>query len=265
MGAHHVAALASVALAGLSSQGHNYTLALLATECTTPFVNARWFLDAAGLREARVYVANGVALLCAWFVGRILLFLAFFHHVYRHAYQIPLVRGASGFCDACTAVVCAFELCNSLRCRPTITMHSGHLARTSAAAGRPGAALHAQHPLVQEDPAGRRQDPDRAAQSRPAPQGMLHWREFESLGGARQFLCGNGGLRSCLAPLRTHAHRNGDRCAGTILSDLSPPHLHPRRVPGPLHAWCHRRPSPWCPIRSRPSRSTERSPEILSN
>ncbi|KAK2076716.1 hypothetical protein QBZ16_005476 [Prototheca wickerhamii] len=91
MGAHHVAALASVALAGLSSQGHNYTLALLATECTTPFVNARWFLDAAGLREARVYVINGVALLCAWFVGRILLFLAFFQHVYRHAYQIPLV------------------------------------------------------------------------------------------------------------------------------------------------------------------------------
>ena len=43
--AHHVAALASVATAVLKGQGHAYTLCLLATECTTPFVNARWMLD----------------------------------------------------------------------------------------------------------------------------------------------------------------------------------------------------------------------------
>lgn len=47
MAIHHVAALASVATAGLQQQGHNYTLAMLATEMTTPFVNLRWLLDKA--------------------------------------------------------------------------------------------------------------------------------------------------------------------------------------------------------------------------
>ena len=47
MAAHHIAALASVAAAAFRHHAHNYTLALLATECTTPFVNTRWLLDKA--------------------------------------------------------------------------------------------------------------------------------------------------------------------------------------------------------------------------
>lgn len=43
--AHHFAALAAVAAAAFRFHAHNYTLALLATECTTPFVNMRWLLD----------------------------------------------------------------------------------------------------------------------------------------------------------------------------------------------------------------------------
>ena len=42
---HHIAAFLSVALASFTGQAHLYTLLLLSTELTTPFVNARWFYD----------------------------------------------------------------------------------------------------------------------------------------------------------------------------------------------------------------------------
>jgi TLC domain len=45
--AHHIAATLSIWLAITSHQGHFYTLAMLATEVTTPFVNLRWHLDVA--------------------------------------------------------------------------------------------------------------------------------------------------------------------------------------------------------------------------
>ena len=47
MVAHHIAATLSIWIAITSSQGHFYTLTLLATEVTTPFVNLRWHLDVA--------------------------------------------------------------------------------------------------------------------------------------------------------------------------------------------------------------------------
>ena len=42
---HHIAAFLSVALASATGQAHLYTLLLLSTELTTPFVNARWVFD----------------------------------------------------------------------------------------------------------------------------------------------------------------------------------------------------------------------------
>ena len=42
---HHIAAFLSVALASYTGQAHLYTLLLLSTELTTPFVNGRWFID----------------------------------------------------------------------------------------------------------------------------------------------------------------------------------------------------------------------------
>lgn len=42
---HHIAAFLSVALASITGQAHLYTLLLLSTELTTPFVNARWVFD----------------------------------------------------------------------------------------------------------------------------------------------------------------------------------------------------------------------------
>ena len=43
--AHHIAAFASVYTSLSLGQAHMYTLIMLATEVTTPFVNARWILD----------------------------------------------------------------------------------------------------------------------------------------------------------------------------------------------------------------------------
>ena len=44
--AHHAVATLSLVGALVSRQAHGYTLLLLATELTTPFINARWQLDA---------------------------------------------------------------------------------------------------------------------------------------------------------------------------------------------------------------------------
>lgn len=43
---HHIVAALSLVAALMTGQGHGYTLLLLATELTTPFINARWQLDA---------------------------------------------------------------------------------------------------------------------------------------------------------------------------------------------------------------------------
>lgn len=85
----------------MQSQAHAYTLALLATECTTPFVNLRFLLDKGGWRQHPAYTANGMALLFSWILGRIVLFVFFFHHVWLHLGEFHLVSTCPGrMCDA---------------------------------------------------------------------------------------------------------------------------------------------------------------------
>lgn len=93
MALHHVAALSSVLVSALSGQGHAYTLLLLATELTTPLVNARWVMDKSGMRAHPVYVINGIAMAGTWLAVRVL-FLAmyFFPLTWRHANDEQLVR-----------------------------------------------------------------------------------------------------------------------------------------------------------------------------
>lgn len=81
--AHHAAALASLLVAAVTGHGHAHTLALLVSESTTPFVNARVYLERAGpaWKRGRCYAANGVAMLLAWAVARVGLFAAFFAHL----------------------------------------------------------------------------------------------------------------------------------------------------------------------------------------
>lgn len=42
---HHLAASISVFVSAYYREAHPYTLALLSTECTTPFINFRWLLE----------------------------------------------------------------------------------------------------------------------------------------------------------------------------------------------------------------------------
>lgn len=42
---HHIAAFVSVFVTAFYREAHPYTLALLSTECTTPFINIRWLLE----------------------------------------------------------------------------------------------------------------------------------------------------------------------------------------------------------------------------
>lgn len=76
--AHHGAALVSLGVALATGQAHAPTLALLACEVTTPFVNARAWLDRAGARSHPLYALNGLVLLMTWAVGRLGAGAAFF-------------------------------------------------------------------------------------------------------------------------------------------------------------------------------------------
>ncbi|KAL6576978.1 hypothetical protein OROMI_011254 [Orobanche minor] len=43
-----------------------------------------WYLDAAGLKNSKMYIYNGVTLFFGWLVSRIILFVFFFCHMYIH-------------------------------------------------------------------------------------------------------------------------------------------------------------------------------------
>lgn len=88
---HHVAAFVSVLRSLQQQQAHVYTLAMLATEATTPLINARWLMDKAGMRAHPAYIANGVGLLVAWVVFRLLLFVPFVQHVVQHWKELEML------------------------------------------------------------------------------------------------------------------------------------------------------------------------------
>lgn len=91
--AHHIAAFASVYTSLSLGQAHIYTLIMLATEVTTPFVNARWILDKLQWRGTKTYTVNGVCLAVSWLLVRILLFLWFFIHAWNHRAETAELRG----------------------------------------------------------------------------------------------------------------------------------------------------------------------------
>ncbi|KAL3649227.1 hypothetical protein CASFOL_005630 [Castilleja foliolosa] len=81
---HHGLSMYCIILSLLSGQAQMYILMVLFTEITTPFVNLRWCLDVAGLKNSKLYVYNGVALFFGWLVARIILFVFFFYHMFTH-------------------------------------------------------------------------------------------------------------------------------------------------------------------------------------
>ncbi|KAL6853774.1 hypothetical protein ACP4OV_019803 [Aristida adscensionis] len=87
---HHGLSIYAIGLALLSGKAHFYILMVLFTEVTTPFVNLRWYLDAAGQKTCKLYLYNGVALFAAWLVARIILFMHLFTHMYFHFDQCEI-------------------------------------------------------------------------------------------------------------------------------------------------------------------------------
>jgi hypothetical protein len=85
---HHSMAMAGVLGAALTGIAHGYTLAVLFTELTTPFLNLRWLLHTAGLKDSRIYLVNGLLMLKAWLIARIALFLFLFKHLADHWMEI---------------------------------------------------------------------------------------------------------------------------------------------------------------------------------
>ncbi|KAK6121650.1 hypothetical protein DH2020_044603 [Rehmannia glutinosa] len=85
---HHGLSMYSIILSLLSGQAQLYILMVLFTESTTPFVNLRWHLDVAGLKNSKMYIYNGVALFFGWLVARIILFVFFFYHMFIHFDQM---------------------------------------------------------------------------------------------------------------------------------------------------------------------------------
>ncbi|KAI4312504.1 hypothetical protein MLD38_037311 [Melastoma candidum] len=85
---HHSLSGIAVAYSMLSGEGQLYTFMVLISEVTTPEINMRWFLETAGMKKSLAYLINGVLILLAWLVARILLFGYLFYHVYLHYHQI---------------------------------------------------------------------------------------------------------------------------------------------------------------------------------
>ncbi|QCD77946.1 hypothetical protein DEO72_LG1g1574 [Vigna unguiculata] len=63
---HHGLSMVSIIQSLLSGQAQIYILMILFSESTTPFVNLRWHLDVAGLKNSKLYVWNGAALFFGW-------------------------------------------------------------------------------------------------------------------------------------------------------------------------------------------------------
>ncbi|KAL9315980.1 hypothetical protein ACSQ67_016981 [Phaseolus vulgaris] len=89
---HHLLSLVAVAYSMLSGEGQLYTYMVLISETTTPGINLRWYLDAAGMKKSKAYIINGVVIFIAWLVARIVLFVYMFYHVYLHFDQVEQMQ-----------------------------------------------------------------------------------------------------------------------------------------------------------------------------
>ncbi|KAL8031170.1 hypothetical protein ABFX02_13G007700 [Erythranthe guttata] len=90
---HHVLSLVGVTYTMLTGEAQIYTYMVLVSEATTPSINLRWYLDAAGMKRSRAYIINGVVMFVAWLVARILLFVYLFYHAYIYYDQVKKMHG----------------------------------------------------------------------------------------------------------------------------------------------------------------------------
>ncbi|GFP96377.1 transmembrane protein 56-b [Phtheirospermum japonicum] len=89
---HHLLSLVAVSYAMLTREAQIYTYMVLISEATTPWINLRWYLDAAGMKRSTAYIINGVVIFLAWLVVRIILFIYMFCHVHLYYDQVKHVH-----------------------------------------------------------------------------------------------------------------------------------------------------------------------------
>ncbi|KAL6554436.1 hypothetical protein OROMI_020109 [Orobanche minor] len=89
---HHLFSLVAVSYAMLTGEVQFYTYVVLISEATTPWINIRWYLDAAGMKRSGAYIVNGIVIFLSWLVARILLFIYMFCHVYLYYDQVKQVH-----------------------------------------------------------------------------------------------------------------------------------------------------------------------------
>ncbi|KAL8137576.1 hypothetical protein V2J09_003577 [Rumex salicifolius] len=97
---HHLVSVGALVYAMFTGEGQFYTFLVLISETTTPSINLRWYLDAAGLRRSKAYLTNGVVLFFTWLIARILLFIYVFYHLFLHYDQIEQLT-SFGFALIC--------------------------------------------------------------------------------------------------------------------------------------------------------------------
>jgi len=92
---HHICALGSIINALINREGHLYTLWMLLTEMTTPFIALRYMLEKMGYKQHVAYAINGVGILVGWVIARIINFVLFYHHFYTYRDQFTVLCGLS--------------------------------------------------------------------------------------------------------------------------------------------------------------------------
>jgi len=76
-------------------QLHYFAAAFILWEMSTPFVQLRWFLYEMGMKNTRVYVANGIMMMAAFFLSRLVMG-AYFSYVFWGATQAELENPRPG-------------------------------------------------------------------------------------------------------------------------------------------------------------------------
>lgn len=108
---HHGLCMVCLASSLATGQAVVYIMMFFITESTTPFVNLRWYLDATGMKNSKLYTFNGIALFFGWLVARILLLIYFFYHLYIHLEEAKTMSPlAIGLCIGVPPVLAVMNL-----------------------------------------------------------------------------------------------------------------------------------------------------------
>jgi len=90
---HHAGSILAWGLCAVSGYAHVIAVPTLLFEATAPFVNARYFLATAGLKESVLYTINGVLMFLSFFVVRVVfnwwLYLSRFWWQRELMWQLP--------------------------------------------------------------------------------------------------------------------------------------------------------------------------------